>query len=242
MTSRTGLPYHSGVDLTLVDLQVSRMGEIMAGEDELKLLGLSYEFVEQDLDNKSDLLLMSNPVYKKVPVLIHNGKPICESVVILEYIDDAYGTIGSSLLPADPYERAIAWFWVDYIEHKLVIAWKVAFTANGEEEKTEGIKQMLAGALTLEGSLKECSNGKPFFGGDSIGYVDIALGGLLAFLQGTEEPCGTKLFDITNTPHLVAWVERFIALDAAKVALPDVDKLVEFAKIRRAQISASIKN
>ncbi|XP_037430871.1 probable glutathione S-transferase GSTU6 [Triticum dicoccoides] len=195
----------------------------MTGKDELKLLGtwaspwaarvkialhlkgLSYEYVEQDLDNKTDLLLTTNPVHKKVPVLIHNGKPIYESVVILEYIDDAYGTVGPSLLPADPYERAIARFWVDYIDHKLVIPWKVAFTANGEEEKTEGIKQMLAGALTLEGALKECSNGKPFFGGDSIGYVDIALGGLLAFLQGTEELCGTKLFDVANTPLLIAW-------------------------------------
>uniref|UniRef100_A0A452XK67 glutathione transferase n=1 Tax=Aegilops tauschii subsp. strangulata TaxID=200361 RepID=A0A452XK67_AEGTS len=189
----------------------------MAGEDELKLLGtwaspwvsrvklalhlkgLSYENVEQDLDNKSDLLLASNPVHKKVPVLIHNGKPICESVVILEYIDDAYGTVGPSFLP-------------------LVIPWKVAFTADGEEEKTEGIKQMLAAVHTLEGALKECSKGKPFFGGDSVGYVDLALGGLLAFLQGTEELCGSKPFDIANTPLLLAWVERFTALDAAKVA------------------------
>ncbi|KAF6992843.1 hypothetical protein CFC21_009799 [Triticum aestivum] len=213
----------------------------MAGEDKLKLLGtwaspwasrvklalhlkgLSYENVEQDLHHKSDLLLTSNPVHKKVPVLIHNGKPIL-------------------LLPVDPYERAIARFWVDYIDSKLVIPWKVAFTANREEEKTEGIKQMLAGVKTLEGALKECPNGKPFFGGDSVGYVDIALGGLLAFLQGTEELCGTKLFDITDTPLLIAWVQSFIALDAAKAALPDVDKLVEFAKIRRAQIAASIKN
>ncbi|KAF6987157.1 hypothetical protein CFC21_004825 [Triticum aestivum] len=230
----------------------------MAGEDELKLLGtwaspwvsrvklalhlkgLSYEYVEQDLDNKSDLLLTSNPVHKKVPVLIHNGKPICESVVILEYIDEAYGTTGPSLLPTDPYECAIARFWVDYIDQKLVIPWKVAFTADGEE-KTEGIKHMLAVVQTLEGALKECSKGKPFFGGDSVGYVDIALGGLLAFLQGTEELCGTKPFDIANTPLLLAWVERFIALDAAKVALPDVTKLVEFAKTKRAQMALSIK-
>ena len=231
----------------------------MAGEDELKLLGtwaspwvsrvklalhlkgLSYENVEQDLDNKSDLLLASNPVHKKVPVLIHNGKPICESVVILEYIDDAYGTVGPSFLPVDPYERAIARFWVDYIDQKLVIPWKVAFTADGEEEKTEGIKQMLAAVHTLEGALKECSKGKPFFGGDSVGYVDIALGGLLAFLQGTEELCGSKPFDIASTPLLLAWVERFTALDAAKVALPDASKLVELAKMKRAQMALSIK-
>jgi glutathione S-transferase len=122
---------------------------------------------------------------------------------------------------------------------QLVVPWVQAFKNNTEEERNEGMKQTLAAAETLEGALKECSKGKPFFGGDSMGYVDVVLGGLISWLQGTEELCGAKLFDDANTPLLLCWVERFVALDAAKVALPDVGELVEFAKMRLAQLGAA---
>jgi glutathione S-transferase len=47
-----------------------------------------YEYVKEIFGNKSELLLESNPVHKKVPVLIHNGKAICESQIIVQYISD----------------------------------------------------------------------------------------------------------------------------------------------------------
>ena len=79
--------------------------------------------------------------------------------------------------------------------------------------------------------------GGGFFGGDGVGLVDVALGGVLSWMKVTEVLSGDKIFDAAKTPLLAAWVERFSELDAAKVALPDVGRLLEFAKAREAAAS-----
>lgn len=80
--------------------------------------GIEYEYKEEDLKNKSPLLLKMNPVHKKIPVLIHNGKPVCESLIALQYIDGVWNE-KSSLLPSDPYLNSQALFWADYVDKKV---------------------------------------------------------------------------------------------------------------------------
>lgn len=80
--------------------------------------GIKYEERAEDLfGGKSELLLTSNPVYAKVPVLLHKGKPLCESSIIVGYIEETWAS--PPLLPSCPYARSQAKFWVDYVDKKV---------------------------------------------------------------------------------------------------------------------------
>lgn len=81
--------------------------------------GIHYESKDEDLADKSPLLVEMNPVHQKVPVLIHNGKPICESDVIIQYLDDVWKDESPLLLPSDPYLKAKARFWNHFINTKV---------------------------------------------------------------------------------------------------------------------------
>jgi glutathione S-transferase len=52
-----------------------------------------------------------------VPTLVHDGKVVIESTLIIEYLDDAFPA--PPLMPADPYRRAVARLWMKKIDDYL---------------------------------------------------------------------------------------------------------------------------
>lgn len=107
-----------GEEISLLDFWVSPFG--MRVRLALAEKGLCYQLIEESLMTieRSPLLLKMNPVHKKIPVLIHRGRPICESLNIVQYIDEFWND-RSPLLPQDPYQRANARFWADFIDKKV---------------------------------------------------------------------------------------------------------------------------
>ncbi|KAL3839456.1 hypothetical protein ACJIZ3_024047 [Penstemon smallii] len=189
----------------------------------LKLKGVEYEFIDEDLSNKSPLLLKYNPIHKKVPVLLHNGKPIAESSVIIEYIDETWE--GPSILPQDPYERAMARFWVKFIDEKCGVAMWKAFSSPGEE----GEKAIEEAAQLLK-YLEEEIKGKKFFGGENIGLVDISANFIGYWFGIIQKIVGLELLTKEKYPNLCEWIDGYINHSFIKDNLPPKDKMTEAFK------------
>jgi len=204
----------------------------------LNLKYVEYELIEETMQPKSELLLKSNPIHKKIPVLFHGDRPVCESLIIVEYIDETWSSV-SPILPSDPYERASARFWAAYIDEKWFPNVRGIAAAQGEEAKKSAVDSVLEGLVLLEDAYVISSNGKPFFGGDTIGHVDIALGSYLGWIRVTEQMNGIQILDEAKIPALVKWSEIFAAHPAVKDVLPETDKLAEFAKMVFARMKAA---
>ncbi|KAL2935122.1 Glutathione S-transferase U10 [Bienertia sinuspersici] len=84
----------------------------------LKIKGITYEYVEENIKQKSEMLLKYNPIHQKVPVLVHNEKPIVESLIILQYIDDTWNN-SPYLLPSNAYSRSMVRFWAEFILNQV---------------------------------------------------------------------------------------------------------------------------
>ncbi|KAK7250500.1 hypothetical protein RIF29_32973 [Crotalaria pallida] len=204
----------------------------------LNLKSVNYEFHEEIFGSKSQLLLESNPVYKKIPVLIHGDKPICESLIIVQYVDECWSS-GPSILPSHPYDRAIARFWATYFDDKLFPTMRSVVGAQGDDERKRLLQEVREGLALVEDAFNKISKGKAYFGGDQIGYLDIAFGSFMGWLRVHEASNGVKFLDQGTTPGLVNWAERFGTHDAVKDVLPETGKLMEFAKFMKAKMAAA---
>jgi len=184
--------------------------------------GIEYEYREEDLRNKSPLLLKMNPIHKKIPVLIHDDKPVCESLIAVQYIDEVWHQ-KSPLLPSDPYQKSQALFWADYVDKKIYDASRKLWQSKTAEDLAAGKEEFIGYLKVLEGALGD----KPYFGGETFGYVDISLIPFYSWFYAWET-CA-KFSIEAECPKLVAWAKRCIEKkESVAKTLPDPHKVYEF--------------
>ncbi|GLJ35972.1 hypothetical protein SUGI_0721630 [Cryptomeria japonica] len=195
--------------------------------------GVKYEYQLEDLPfNKSDLLVQMNPMYKKVPVLIHNGRPVCESLIILQDIDETWDS--DQFLSSKPYDRAVVRFWAEFVDKKFFdSAFRIV---NSKDEDQDQAKcDILETLQSLEGALKEFSAGGslPFFAGKDFGFLDIALIPFASWFHTFETIGNFKIPFETEYPLLDTWVKRCMERGSVKKILASPDRVLEVAFIIR---------
>lgn len=131
----------------------------------------------------------------KVPVLLTEGRPLFESAVITEYLDEV--TPGS-LHPSDPYDRARNRAWIEYASSTLdVIA---GFYNTNDEAVFHQKAETLRGRFsTLEAELSQGT----YFNGATFSLVDAAFAPVFRYFDVIEAFTDLAFFD--DTPKVNRW-------------------------------------
>ncbi|KAI5683751.1 hypothetical protein M9H77_04979 [Catharanthus roseus] len=195
----------------------------------LNAKGIPYEYQDEDLRNKSELLLKTNPIHKKVPVLIHNGIPVAESLIVLEYIDDTWPQ-SPKFVPEDPLLKAKIRFWSHFVHFQLFESMlPIALTAGEAQEKA--LETFYGNLKTIEDGTKDLfEDGKPLIDENNLNLLDIIIWSVLGPHKSFEEALDLKLLDPKKYPFLYSWVGAINGLKAAKKAIPDHNTMVTHLK------------
>ncbi|KAL5981153.1 hypothetical protein ACLOJK_029074 [Asimina triloba] len=202
----------------------------------LKLKGVAYEYVEEDLSNKSECLLQHNPVHKLVPVMLHQGRPISESLIILQYIDETWNSPDlPSLLPQHPYFKARVLFWSHFYEQKLVPSTREILRYTGNEQ-SKAIAEFEENLKVLEeGIEKEFLGGtggkKQRFvnGGESPGFLELLVAATSCWFKVLDEMFGLRLVSRERHPVVSSWLDACHDHEVVRSTMPDHQMLLAYA-------------
>lgn len=100
------------------------------------------------------------------------------------------------------------------------IMWRACVTTGEDREKLkeEAIEQL----KFLDGALQ----GKKFFGGDTIGYLDIAANFIGYWFGIAAEIIGLKVLTKENHPNLCRWIDEYLNDDFVKKNQRDKNELI----------------
>jgi len=145
----------------------------------LEIKKLDYQYQEINPYHKSKELLDLNP-RGLVPTLEYDRKPLYESTVMCEFLEDAYPSALPRLLPSDPYERARARIWIDFVTSRIIPSFHRFLQYQSKTEASESVDPGLQKVREdFLDKLKEFTQAMaregPFFLGQDVSLPDLIL-------------------------------------------------------------------
>jgi len=179
----------------------SKSGNCLKVKWTADFLGQSYEWIETDIlkgESRAAEFLAVNPAGQVPAVILDDGRPLAQSNAIITHLAE-----GSSLIPADPYDRArmLEWMYWEQYSHEPYVAvarFQVKYLGKPVEELESRIVER-GGAALQRMQLALASS--PFLVGDRLSLADVAL---VAYTRVSHE--GGFCLDLY--PAVRAWVGR----------------------------------
>ena len=187
--------------------------------------GVEFEYIEQDPYTKSAQWLAINP-RGLVPVVVHNGKSIYESHICIEYIDEVWPD-EPRLLPQDPYSRAHARIWGDFIGKKLVSPYYWLLLRPLEDERNLAKMEFLANLLEFTKAMDPTG---PFFQGKEFGYVDIMFAPWSIRMYILEHYRGVEVPQSEEFHRYHVWADAVTKHPSVKAVEQDKNRILENMK------------
>lgn len=124
--------------------------------------------------NKPQSLLSLN-TRGLVPTLQYDNKPLYESTVICEFLEDAYPDHEPKLLPQDPYVKARTKIWSDYCTSRIIPAFHrfLQFQPTSDEAGLKEVREEFLAKLKEFAS--EIDETGPYFLGKEPSLVDFVV-------------------------------------------------------------------
>jgi glutathione S-transferase len=173
----------------------------------LEELGIPYEKVHIDLearDQDKQGYRALNP-NGKVPLLVHDGVPIFESVAIILHLGETFG-VERNLFPRPGLQRAEAFKWLVWTNVSLGGA-VYRFLYNTSDRVPAERRNALAGDVaktdveTHLGILDADLAKKKFLVADTFSLADVHIAATVRWV-------GMIGFDLKRWPNVAAWLER----------------------------------
>ncbi|KAJ7647765.1 glutathione-S-transferase [Roridomyces roridus] len=131
--------------------------------------GIPYQYKEVNPFKKEKHFLDINP-RGLVPAIEYQGKALFESLVLCEFLEDAYPNHKPSILPGDAYTKAHARIWTDFAGKTLAPGFMRLLMAQGQEKQDVARTELYDAIRKFSAQIKG-----PYFLGEEFSLVDIAI-------------------------------------------------------------------